>query len=89
MRTIRILAGGELARVHREKTIEVPDGVGRFPEEIHLVVDDQSDDEGADVDVADPLLVPISIGGRQGRGRCGCPCDRPIPGTARCCCGSS
>ena len=61
MRTIRILAGGELARVHREDAVVVPDGVDRFREEVHLVVDDHSNDEGADVDVADPLLVPTVI----------------------------
>ena len=65
MRTIRILAGSELARVHREDTVVVPDGVGRFQEEVHPVIDDQSKEEGAesaDVDVADPLLVHTVIG---------------------------
>ena len=61
VRTIRILAGGELARVHREDAVVVPDGVDRFREEVHLVVDDHSNDEGADVDVADPLLIPTVI----------------------------
>jgi hypothetical protein len=62
VRPIRILASRELARVHREDTVSVPDDVGRFTEEVHPVRDDQSNDEGADVDVADPLRISISIG---------------------------
>ena len=42
MRAIRILAGSELARVHREDTVVVPDVEDRFREEVHLVVDDHS-----------------------------------------------
>ena len=51
VRTIRILAGSELARVHREDAVVVPDGVDRFREEVHLDVDDHSNDEGADIDL--------------------------------------
>ena len=49
VRSVRILAGGELHIVHGENDVGAPDVHHKLLKEVHLIIDDQADEGGANL----------------------------------------